>query len=763
MRNIRQVAVLGAGTMGARIAAHFANAGVSVLLLDLTADAARKGLETALKGKPGGFFLPEYATRVSPGSFDADLPQVAGCDWILEAVTEKLDVKRELWTKVAALRRADSIVSTNTSGIPLAQISAGFDAGFRQHFLGTHFFNPPRYLHLCEVIPGDETNPLLLADVERFLDRRMGKGVVVCKDTPNFIANRIGSMWGASAYQYTMEDDLTIEEVDALTGSVIGLPNSASYRLLDIVGLDIWVHVAENLYGMVPHDPWRERLKPPPFVDQMMANRWLGEKTGQGFYKRVGPEKEIQALDWKTLEYRKANKPRLAPMPEELPARLRMLVKGDDKYGRFVWKVLRDAMWYSAWCVPEIADRTVEIDRAMRWGYAHTYGPFELWDVLGFEATAKRMQQEGLALPAGVETMLERGAKSFYRSADEKGQPRTDYFDLGAGHYQRIAERPGVISLADRKRAGGVVRKNAGCSLVDLGDGCLCLEFHSKMNVLGEDQVGEITEAIAETQRNHQALVIGNQGDLFSAGANLVLVLMLAQEGEWDDLNLAAHRFQQANMAIKYAPVPVVVAGHGRALGGGAEILLHAPRAVASAELYMGLVEVGVGVIPGAGGCKEMIVRLKDPRKVFETIGYAKVSGSADEAKQLGLLDKGATVVMNPERLLGVAKAEALAMVDSYRPGVPRTDVKVAGEPGIALLKTGAWMAQQGGYITDYDVVIAGKLAHVLCGGAVAADTLVSEQQLLDLEREAFLSLCGNAQTQARMAHMLKTGKPLRN
>jgi 3-hydroxyacyl-CoA dehydrogenase len=450
-------------------------------------------------------------------------------------------------------------------------------------------------------------------------------------------------------------------------------------------------------------------------------------------------------------------------MPDDLPTRLRTLVKSDDKYGRFVWKVLRDAMWYSAWCVPEIADRTVEIDRAMRWGYAHTYGPFELWDVLGFDATAKRMQQEGLALPAGVERMLERGAKGFYRSADEKGQPRTDYFDLGTGHYQRIAERPGVISLADRKRAGGVVRKNAGCSLVDLGDGCLCLEFHSKMNVLGEDQVGEITEAIAETQRNHQALVIGNQGDLFSAGANLVLVLMLAQEGEWDDLNLAAHRFQQANMAIKYAPVPVVVAGHGRALGGGAEILLHAPRAVASAELYMGLVEVGVGVIPGAGGCKEMIVRLKDPRKVFETIGYAKVSGSADEAKQLGLLDKGATVVMNPERLLGVAKAEALAMVDSYRPGVPRTDVKVAGEPGIALLKTGAWMAQQGGYITDYDVVIAGKLAHVLCGGAVAADTLVSEQQLLDLEREAFLSLCGNAQTQARMAHMLKTGKPLRN
>ena len=763
MRNIRQVAVLGAGTMGARIAAHFANAGVSVLLLDLTVDAARKGLETATKAKPVGFYLPEYAARVTVGSFSDDLGKVAGCDWILEAVTERLDVKRELWGKVAALCATEAILSTNTSGIPLAMISEGFALGFRKQFLGTHFFNPPRYLHLCEVIPGVETKPELIAEVSTFLDRRLGKGVVVCKDTPNFIANRIGSMWGASAYKYTIEDDLTVEEVDALTGSLIGLPNSASYRLLDIVGLDIWVHVANNLYGMVPHDPWRERLLPPAFVDQMMANRWLGEKTGQGFYQRVGPEKEIHALDWKTLEYHKANKPKLPPMPEDLPTRLKALVQSDDKYGRFVWKVLRDAIWYSAWCIPEIAERTVDIDRAMRWGYGHTYGPFELWDVLGFEATAKRMQREGMELPPAIVAMLERGAKGFYRSADEKGQPRTDYFDLGAGHYDRVAPRPGVISLADRKRAGGVVRKNAGCSLVDLGDGCLCLEFHSKMNVLGEDQVGEFAAALEETQRNHQALVIGNQGDLFSAGANLVLVLMLAQEGEWDDLNMAGHRFQQANMMVKYAPVPVVVAGHGRALGGGAEVILHAPRAVVSAELYMGLVEVGVGVIPGAGGCKEMIVRLKDPRKVFETIGYAKVSGSADEAKQLGLLDKAATVVMNPERLLGVAKAEALAMVESYRPGVERTDVKVAGEPGIALLKTGAWMARQGGYISEYDEVIAGKLAHVLCGGAVPADTLVSEQRLLDLEREAFLSLCGNPQTQARMQHMLKTGKPLRN
>lgn len=775
MKAIRRVGVLGAGTMGSRIAAHFANAGIPALLLDIVVPgapdrnaAAKKGIETAWKGRPGGFFTDSAANLVTPGNFDDHLPLLAECDWILEAVTEKLDIKRALWKRVDAVRHPEAILSTNTSGIPLSSIAEGFSTSFRRRFLGTHFFNPPRYLRLCELIPGPETEPSLLAEVTEFLDRRLGKGVVDCKDTPNFIANRIGAFWGSTTGKYTLEDEFTVEEVDALTGSLIGLPNSASFRLIDIVGLDIWVHVGNNLHALVPNDPWRDRFLSLPLQDEMMKRNWLGDKTGQGFYKRVGPEKEIHALNLKSFEYHKAAKPKFASVEqarliEDLPARLRALVASTDKAGTFLWKLFRDVLLYSAERVPEISDRIVEIDRAMRWGYAHTYGPFELWDALGFVETAARMEAEGFALPPAVLTMRERGAKSFYRSADENGIPRTDYFDLGKALYARIEDRPGIIVLADTKRARGTVRQNAGCSLVDIGEGVLCIEFHSKMNTLGEDQMGMMRQAFEECRKGFQAVVIGNQGELFSAGANLMFVLLLAQEGEWDELNAATHRFQQAQMAIKYAPVPVVVAAHGRALGGGCEMILHAPRVQASAELYMGLVEVGVGVIPGGGGCKEMILRHGDAKRVFETIGYAKVSTSAENAKELGLLDASAGISMNPDRLIADARVAALAMVPSYRPGSPRSDVKVMGEPGIALLKMGAWIGHQGGYITDYDFEIAGKLAHVLCGGRLSGETLVSEQYLLDLEREAFLSLCGDPRTQARMQHMLKTGKPLRN
>jgi len=775
MLSIRRVAVLGAGTMGSRIAAHFANAGIPALLLDIVVPgvpdrnaAARRGLDAAAKGRPGAFFSDAAMALVTPGNFEDDLGQVAGCDWIIEAVTENLAVKRELWSRVAEIRRPGSIVSTNTSGIPLALIAEGLPADFQKSFLGTHFFNPPRYLHLCELIPGPATDPSLLAKVAEFLDRRLGKGVVPCKDTPNFIANRIGSMWGSTTFQYAMEDGLTVEEVDALTGSLIGLPNSASFRLIDIVGVDIWVHVGNNLYEMAPNDPWRDRFLANPVMLELVKRNWLGEKTGQGFYKRVGPAKEIHALNLETYEYAPAAKPKFpvveqAKLNEDLPARLRTLVASNDKAGSFLWKVMRDTLLYSAERVPEISDRIVEIDRAMRWGYAHTYGPFELWDALGFQNTARRMEADGLALPASVVTMLSHGAKSFYRSADESGQPRTDYFDLGAGHYARIEPRPGIVSLSDAKRAGNIVQKNAGCSLVDLGDGVLCVEFHSKMNSLGEDQMSLIQAAYKECEKGFQAVVIGNQGELFSAGANLMLVLMLAQEGEFDDLDIAVNRFQQAIMSIKYAPVPVVVAAHGRALGGGCEMILHGPRVQVSAELYAGLVEVGVGLIPAGGGCKEMTLRHGNPKNVFETIGYAKVSTSADDARRLGFLDAGAGISMNGERLIGDAKAAALAMAQSYKPAAPRNDVKVAGAGGVALLKQGAWLGHQGGYITDYDLVIAEKLAHVLCGGRLSGEQLVSEQYLLDLEREAFLSLCGDPRTQARMAHMLKTGKPLRN
>jgi 3-hydroxyacyl-CoA dehydrogenase len=761
--------------MGSRIAAHFANAGVPALLLDVVLPdqpnrnaAAMKGIETAAKGRPGAFFIEDAIRLVAPGNFEDDLHRIADCDWIIEAVTENLEIKRELWRKVEKLRRADSIVSTNTSGIPLAQIAEGFSSEFRQHFLGTHFFNPPRYLHLLEVIPGPETAASIPDRVSEFADRRLGKGVVRCKDTPNFIANRIGSFFGATVHKLTIEEGYTVEEVDLLTGPLIGLPKSASFRLLDIVGLDVWAFVAQNLYEAVPNDPWRERFLPPPFLDEMMKRRWIGEKTGQGFYKRIGPEKEIHAIDWRTFEYHPAAKARFASVDvarniEDFPARLRSLVEANDRAGTFLWKLFRDVMLYSAERVPEISDRVVEIDQAMRWGYANTLGPFELWDALGFEATARRMEREGLPLPENVYNMLSSRAPSFYRAAHSGGEPRTEYFDLQWTRYETLEERPGILWLNQIKGARGVVKKNAGASLVDLGDGVLCVEFHSKMNTLGEDNIAMVNAGIEETTRNFDAMVIANQGENFSAGANLMLVLLAAQEGEWDELNAMIHRFQQMNMAIKYSPKPVVAAPFARTLGGGAEIVMHAARAQASAELYMGLVEVGVGLIPAGGGCKEMLLRLRDPRKLFELIGYAKVSTSAEDARKLGLLHRSDNISMNPERLVGDAKALALTLAPNYAPGAPRTDIRVGGQAALAGLKLGVWTLRQGGYISDHDVVIAEKLAYILSGGPLTGEQAVSEQYLLDLEREAFLSLCSMPKTQERMQYMLKTGKPLRN
>lgn len=763
--------------MGSRIAAHFANAGIPSLLLDLVLPgepdrtaAARKGIEKALKQRPGAFFTEARTALITPGNFEDDLAKVGEADWIIEAVVENLDAKREIWRKVDVCRRPDAILSTNTSGIPLAHISEGFSSDFRRNFLGTHFFNPPRYLHLVEVIPGPETDPAVLAFVADFCDRRLGKGVVRCKDTPNFIANRIGSFFGATVQKIMMEDDYTIEEVDALTGPLIGLPNSASFRLLDLIGLDVWTFVARNLYELVPHDPWRERLLPPEFVSEMLERGWLGEKAGQGFYKRVGTgdERRIHVLDWKTLEYHPAQKPHFDTVEaarniEDLPARLWFLVRSADRAGSFLWKLFRDVLLYSAERVPEISDRIVEIDRAMRWGYAHKLGPFELWDALGFEETAERIRNEGRPLPPLVEKMLASGAKSFYRAADSNGRPRSEYFDLCESSYKLLEDRPGVIELAAVKRARGVVKKNPGASLVDLGDGVLCLEFHSKMNTIGEDQISMVHAALQETERNFEALVIANQGELFSAGANLMLVLMAVQEGDWEDLDLAVRRFQKANLALKYSPKPVVAAPFGRTLGGGCEIVLHCARAQASAELYMGLVETGVGLIPAGGGCKEMLLRLGDPQKAFELIGLAKVSTSAEEARQFGLLRETDGISMNPDRLLADAKALALALASYYVPPLPQNAIRVAGESGYAALKLGAWMAHQAHQITDYDLVIADKLALVLSGGRLTGSQTVSEQYLLDLEREAFLSLCGNPKTQERMQYMLKTGKPLRN
>jgi 3-hydroxyacyl-CoA dehydrogenase len=763
--------------MGSRIAGHFANAGIPALSLDIVlpgnpnrSAAALAGIENAARQKPTAFFTADAAKLITAGNLEDNLKDIRRCDWVIEAVTENLDIKRELMAKVSILRTPGTIISSNTSGIPLKAISEGFDSEFRQHFLGTHFFNPPRYLHLLEVIPGAETLPEVLGTVREFGDRQLGKGVVLCKDTPNFIANRIGTFFGSTIHKIAVEEDYTVEEVDALTGPAIGLPKSASYRLLDIVGLDVWAFVTRNLHEMAPHDPWRDRFVLQPFLAEMVKRGWLGEKRGQGLYKSVGKgaDKEIWAIDWKTLEYHPMQKARFASLDaaknaEDLGERLRMLVSAPDRVGSFLWKLFSDLFLYSASVVPEISDRVVEIDRAMRWGYANKLGPFEVWDALGFEATARRIESEGRALPENVQRMLSSGAKSFYRPADRDGTPHTEYFDLCLAGYGEIDERPGILTLADVKRARGVVKKNAGASLVDIGDGVLCLEFHSKMNSIGGDQVAMIHAGIEETTRNFQAMVIANEGENFSVGANLMLVLLAAQEGEWDELNAAVHAFQQANMALKYAPKPVVAAPFGMTLGGGCEIALHAARMQASAELYIGMVETGVGVIPGGGGCKEAILRLGDAKRAFELIGYGKVSSSAEEARHLGLLRDGDAVSMNRERLIADAKAQALTVAENYAPGVPRRDIKVGGDSTYALLKIGLYMARQGNYITEYDTVVGEKLAYVLSGGRSTGEQTVSEQYLLDLEREAFLSLCGRPETQQRMQHMLKTGKPLRN
>jgi 3-hydroxyacyl-CoA dehydrogenase len=773
--------------MGARIAAHFANAGFPVDLLDIVLPdepernrAALGGIESAATQRPVAFFTGAAKALIAPGNFEDDLGRVGRCQWIVEAVAENLEIKRSLWRRVAALRAPGSIVSTNTSGIPLARISEGFDSEFRQHFLGTHFFNPPRYLHLAEVIAGAETRPEVLDWVASFCDLHLGKGVVPCKDTPNFIGNRIGCFFGAKVGQLTEEGDYTVEEVDALTGPLIGLPKSASFRLIDIVGLDVWVHVLRNLYEAAPLDPARELYRVPAIMEQMVERGWLGEKRGQGFYQRVGKgaDKEIWALDRKTLEYRPARKVKFPAVEavrgiEDLGQRLRALVvenaaentaenaAGNDRAGQFLWRLFRDFTLYSARMVPEISERIVEIDRAMRWGYGFTLGPFELWDALGVPETVERMRREACAIPENVERMLASGARSFYEAADRQGEPGTRYFDLNAGGYADLEPRPGVMVLAGIKRARGVVKNNPGASLLDLGDGVLCLEFHSKMNALGEDVVRMVTDALDEVERGFEALVVANDGENFSAGANLTTVLSAAQSGAWDELDTAIRRFQAVCMAMKYASRPVVAAPFGTTLGGGCEVVLHAGRVQASAETYMGLVETGVGLIPAGGGCKEMLLRLGNAKRAFDLIGSGKVSASAAHARELGFLGPSDGLTMNRERLTADAKAAALGCVAAWAPGMPRQDIAVEGEAGYAALKMGMTLGAEGGYLTEYDCVVGEKLAYVLSGGRLTGTQKVSEQYLLDLEREAFLSLCGNVKTQERMQYMLKNRKVL--
>ncbi|WP_029423224.1 3-hydroxyacyl-CoA dehydrogenase/enoyl-CoA hydratase family protein [Alicyclobacillus macrosporangiidus] len=800
-RKIRRVGVIGAGVMGAAIAAHLANVGLSVVLLDivpseLTEDEAKqgltlaskavrnrivnRGLQAALRAKPASFYSEEDAARIETGNLEDDLDRLAACDWVIEAIVENLEAKKALFAKLENVVRADAVVSSNTSGISIAAMAEGRGESFRRRFLGTHFFNPPRYMKLLEIIPGPETDPELVSFMRRFGERVLGKGVVLAKDTPNFIANRIGTYGLMATLDAMHRFGLGVDEVDALTGPVMGRPKSATFRTLDLVGLDTFVHVANNVRASVADPAEKDAFAIPPYLERMVANRWLGEKTGQGFFKRVkgaDGKREILALDLETFEYRprrRVQSPTLEAAKNQptTALRLKTLVSGKDPASQFVWDVLKRVLLYTAERQGEIADDIVSVDNAMKWGFNWELGPYETWDAIGLQDSVARMRAEGERIPAFVEELLASGRTSFY----ERQPGEVPKFYVGAGQYRSVEEPAEVISLARLKEQGRLVRGNRSASLVDLGDGVLCLEFHSPKQALGPDVVQMIQAAADEVSANWEALVIGNQAPNFCVGANLMLMLMEAQDENWDEINLAVQQLQQALMRIKYLDKPVVAAPFGYALGGGAEVCFPADRIQAAGETYMGLVEVGVGLIPGGGGNKEMLIRAIEGaegaadtrldnfvRRAFENIALAKVSTSARDAQRLGYLRKTDGITVGGDHLLHDAKQVALGLARAgYTPPTPRP-IPVIGEDGAAALKIGVYAMKKAGYISDHDEKIAHHLIRVLTGGSVRRGTLVSEQYLLDLEREAFLSLIGEPKTQQRMQHMLQTGKPLRN
>jgi 3-hydroxyacyl-CoA dehydrogenase len=758
---IRTVGVLGAGTMGAQIAAHVANAGLPALLLDLTAAVAREGLERARRLRPDPFFTPDAARLVSVGGFDTDLDRLAACDWIIEAIVERLDVKQALLARVEPHRRPNAIVSSNTSGIPIAAIGDGRSPEFCAHFLGTHFFNPPRYLRLLELIPAAATDPAVVTTIARFADLRLGKGVVIARDTPNFIANHLALHGVVRILEALVDGSFTIEEIDAMTGPAIGRPKSATFRTLDLGGLDVLVHVADNLAGRLEGDAERRLFELPPFVRDMVSRGWSGVKTGVGFYRRQSDQRsDLFTLDPATMTHRPYAAARLPALDaargiEDTASRIRALFLGADRVGQFLRRTLGVSLVYAARVAREIAHSIDDVDRAMRWGFGWELGPFELWDAIG----ARRVIEScGVTdVPPVVADLLASGRERF----------RDGVLPPAGPHLQ--------IMRAARDRSK-VVRQNPGASLVDLGDGVLAVEFHSKMNAIGADAVQMLVAGVKEAGDNFQALVVGNEAANFSAGANLMLLLLEAQEENWDEIDLMIRAFQQTNLGLRYADVPVVVAPAGLALGGGCEIALHGDRIQAAAESYIGFVEVGVGLVPAGAGTKEMTVRAAEAippgtadvlpwfQRAFETIGFSRVSTSAPDARRLGLLRDVDGVTMNVERLIADAKDRALARVrEGYRPPPRRPAIRVGGESILAPLTLGVHLAWRAGRISDHDALVGRKLAHIIAGGRLPHPTDVSEQYLLDLEREAFLSLCGEPKTQARMAHTLKTGKPLRN
>jgi 3-hydroxyacyl-CoA dehydrogenase len=773
---INSVAVLGAGTMGAQIALHCANAGIPSLLLDLTPEQARDGLDKARRLKPDPQFTPNAHRLVTTGGFDSHLDQIAASDWIIEAIVERLDIKQQLLARVDERRRAGTIVSSNTSGIPIAALAEGRSDDFRRHWLGTHFFNPPRYLRLLEIIPTAETDPLVIEAIAHLADRVLGKGVVIAKDTPNFIANHIGLYGVARTLDVLAKRGAdghplyTIEEIDAITGPVLGRPGSATFRTMDIAGVDVLAHVMRNLEARLEDPEDRAAFAIPPIVEDMLKRGRLGEKTGKGFYERrksASGETEIWTLDTETLEYRPRRSPQIASIEvarsiDDLGERVRTLFHAKDKAGEFLRLTLAPTLVYTARVATEIANSIDDVDRVMRWGFGWELGPFELFDAIGVAEVLTAAERTGGHAVHG-------GAPPLVKQVLDAGTNR-----FRDGLVPPYAADLQILRSAKERRA--VIKKNAGASLLDLGEGVFVVEFHSKMNAIGGDTVQMLQAGVKEAAKNGQALVVGNDAPNFSAGANLMLVLLEAQEGNWDELDLMIRGFQQATMALRYSPVPVVVAPAGLTLGGGAEIALHGDRVQACGETYLGLVEVGVGLIPAGGGTKEMTVRamsqLPTPQsdslpyvqKAFETVALAKVSASGPDALGLGYLAPTDSFTMNRERLITDAKAKALERVrEGYHQPAPRTAIPVGGESVAAALKLGVHLAWRAGRASDHDALIGRKLAHIFAGGDLPHATTVSEQYLLDLEREAFMSLLGERKTLERIQHTLKTGKPLRN
>ncbi|HZD10275.1 MAG TPA: 3-hydroxyacyl-CoA dehydrogenase NAD-binding domain-containing protein [Candidatus Binatia bacterium] len=790
---IHKVAVVGAGTMGGGIAAHLANVGIPVLLLDIVPPdlkpeeasdpearnrIVRSGYDRMARAKPANLASDSRARYIAVGNIEDDLHRLADCDWIIEVIVEQLEPKRALMARIEKVRRTDAIVSSNTSGIPIHEIAEGRSDSFRSHFLGTHFFNPPRYLKLLEVIPTSDTDPSVTEFIVNFGRDVLGKGVVVAKDTPNFIANRFFAITGAYGLEDALEHGYSIEEIDALTGPLIGRPKTGTYRLLDLVGLDVMAHVNDNLYDAIEHDPYRDLLRgeyAPPLISKMMANGWLGNKSDQGFYRKtmVDGERQFWTLDPETMEYTAPEKVRFDSVGavrkiEDLGERLNELLGHDDRGARYVRRQLFFSLAYAAQVTPEIAYSIKDIDDAMRWGFNHEAGPFEIWDLLGVSETVAAMEDEGFEVAGWVQDMLDAGHEQFY--VDRQ------YYDFNSGEYCPVEPDPRVVLIDELRAAGAEVEGNASASLLDLGDGVALLEFHAKMNAIDQDIVEMTYKALQRLESDFDALVIGNQGDNFSVGANIAMIGIAAAQGMWAQLDETVKTLQTVGYRLRHASKPVVTAPHQRVLGGGVEIAMAGWSSVADHETYMGLVEVGVGLIPAGGGCKELLRRRVNPvmrtdnadvlpvlQEVFEQIALAKVGESAWQDKELGYLRPNDRIVMNGDHRLALAKEEALHLVATGARPPEEEPVFAAGRDALSALTLGVQSFVWGNYASEHDQLIGNKLAYVLCGGDLSAPAWVDPWYILDLEREAFLSLAGEQKTQQRIMHMLQQGKPLRN